>query len=283
MWLSASPPGYPGFNAPRRSDRAATALVAIAVALLIGAGLGGASVFAIVAALTAAPSQEVGVAANKTTENRQPAGRVAAAAPVPDPSTGAAAGANATTMTASTQAENLANQPQTTPPPSTTVPAEQAQVTPPAQAVKPWPDALSRAHRAEAETAAPDQTAPAVRSAAPPAATNERDSADGSQPSERREVNGKNAAGKTADRAISESRLQRQAPPNNLNEADRRWASPSRDARRAGVEPRERDDADREGDRPRNRDQWRGGFFSLFSLGGNWRDRRGNWEDDRDD
>jgi hypothetical protein len=278
-------------------------MVAIAVALLIGAGLGGASVFAIVAALTAPPnqpaaanqpSQEAGVIADKKAENPHSAEAVAAAA-LPGPSLAAAAGAGATTMTAALQAENLADQPQTTPPASTTAAAEQAQVTPPAQPVKPWPDALSRAHRPEAETGASDQAA-AARST-PPAATSERDSAgrsqrgeqrddaDRSQRSERREANGKNAAGKTADktadRAISESR-QRQ-PSNNFNEADRRWTSPSRDARRSGVEPRERDDGDGEGDQWRDHQQWHGGFFGLFSRGGNWRDRSDNWRDDRDD
>jgi len=305
MWLSASPPGDPGFNAPRQTGRAVATLVVIAVALLIGVGLGGASVFAIVAALTGAPTQGVGGAGNKaaenktaesktaeskTAENPQPAGRVAAAAASPDPSAGVAAAVSAPTMPASTPEENLADQPPARP---TAAPTEQALVTPPLQPVKPWPDALTRAHRAEeSETPARDQAA-AAPSAAPRAPASERGSGDRSH-SESGAANGEHAAGKTADRATSESTFRRQPPPKNFDEADRR-ASLSRNGRRAGIEPherfeprervrsRERDDADGEGDRWRNHDAWRGGLFGLFSRGGNWRDRSDNWEDDRDD
>jgi hypothetical protein len=141
MWLPTSPRSYSGLGATRPPDRAGRTFIIAAVALLLGAGAGGASMFAVVAALTAPPRD--GPDASKT------ATPATAARPTP---------------VAPPQSENAPARVLATPAPAK--PPQQAEITPAPQPVKPWPDALSRAHSADAATPpASSQSAPAPAAA----------------------------------------------------------------------------------------------------------------------
>ena len=191
MWPSTSPPRYRDLDRPARFDRAVRTVVVMTAAVLIGAAAGGASVLAIVSALTAPPRHDLRLEA-KGREKPAPAEpRVVAAPPskpadpspsVPNPPTGTATITTAAAEAAARagpQAQYL-DQAQAAAPAST-APAAQAPTVPPATPVKPWPDALSRApHPAEAATTAPRQGAPS-QAAAAPAAREQRPDADHAQ------------------------------------------------------------------------------------------------------
>jgi hypothetical protein len=217
-----SPPSYPGLNAPRRLDRAIGTLMTAAAALVIGASIGGASVFALVSALTVSP---------KGSERSTPAAPAVAAAPVVNPSSTESA---TTTTAIPAQTNNSAAQLQQSTPRGPATTPTQAQVTSPIQDVKPWPDALSRAsHPTAATTAtnaptgvaasrAPNQSAPA-QAAAPTVETRpEADTA-------------KRTAGRGADSKPSRAEAPRQSPRDPVRSKQRTIAT-SEDPRSAADE-----------------------------------------------
>lgn len=294
MWPPVSPPNHPDFDTRKRRDRPlVVALVAIA-ALLVGAGVGCAGMFAIVAALTAPPGNYA-AAAGKAADQSAAAGSVVAA-PQPQASFAPAA-------------------------PAATKSPPQDEVKPPQQPAKPGPDALSRIR--STETANPTQPTatgqprlphepvgdvkkPAIKSAdrdpasRSGAARSERRAGGRSADSSRDTLSAADA--KAAERRPDDGRGSRAPartdrdakgapntrfaygpPHDNNNEAQPGWGSSSTDTRPATDEPTDADNSDDDHGRWRDRDRrgglFGGGLFGLFGQRDNWHD---DWHADRD-
>ncbi|MGB6541367.1 MAG: hypothetical protein WBF03_10890 [Xanthobacteraceae bacterium] len=315
MWPLTSLPSYPSLNAPGRLDRAIGTLMAVAAALVIGVSIGGASVFALVGALTVPP---------KGSERSTPAEPVVAAAPAVNPSTGSAT----TTIAIPAQRENPAAQlRQPTSPQPTTTPTP-SQVTSPTQEVKPWPDALSRAsHPTVATTATNAATAvTAWRQSAPaaaPAVVGQRPEAESAKRTAGRGEDSKpsraEALGQSSRHPVSSRQRTIVNSQDEQAAADEKTAAelPADDRRQIGDffgnrHVRDNDVTDREKGIPPNKthagsfgvsrptiveprdrnysderhgqwgDQRGGGFFALFGLFGRRYDRwadRDNWRE----
>jgi hypothetical protein len=322
MWLPTSPRSDSSLDATRPRDRAGRTFIIAAVALLLGAGAGGASMFAVVAALTAPPRDDP--AASKTAT----AGTAARPTPVPA-------------------------QPEPAPAQSENPPPRVAEITPSPQPVKPWPDALSRAHSADAATPPASSQSPPAPAAAPADQQANRDrpsrpnapeaTADKSGTADRTTAwrsNSKppSAETKAAGPRTDDSRQARDSygnrrfrvgevtddgqdrtPPQNRTpyDADRSQPKADRDAKgvtpktgahgrrqdnvdddqqgfgassdksgRAIGEPRARGDLDDARGQWGGRDNWGagpfGGLFGLFGLRDNWHGDHDNWRSGRD-